>query len=251
VLPTVLYLLLLQLMFSSLNWKVLLLVNNFFTVDALAMFSYWFIDVLIQIQIILVLLFSMGLVREQARRNPYRFAFFAMLSTAVIGAIIHQFWDTDYLYNRVPHMKIWLFFLGAAISYAKFWREKAILAGIALCGFYLEQLTVYALGCIGFIVLFNRLSVPSFLVSLVNAVAASSLFIYLTHFQFQSVYGKTFLPKIALADTLFAMAGGIIVWMVWSQLFSRALLWLSLLKQSRSNVEQTRFNDTAADAQKE
>lgn len=111
----------------------LLLYGNFLgTSSSQDIFPTWFIQVLVQSLILFSLLFSIRQVRQLACLSPWKFGLGLLAIAIALRVFIPYLWETRYLYNRVPHMMIWLIILGWCIHFAHSYQEKLIMTMILL-----------------------------------------------------------------------------------------------------------------------
>ena len=110
------------------------------------------------------------------------------------------------------HFVFWLFALGWAISQARTTTHRVIVSLAALIGLigYFDNPArdLFVLAGLGLLIWTSKLLIPRFLTRPISLVAASSLYIYLIHWQIYSL-GSTTSPLLALAVCL---ASGVAVW---------------------------------------
>ncbi len=225
-LPTVLCILFLQLRYSQLHWESLMLVSNFVSPDFDHGFTFWFLEVLVQMFCLLALLFSFQAVRTAAAREPFWAALTLGCIAYVLGTISEQIWDTNHLFHRVPQFYLWTLFLGMAVVYAESRQRKILLtllmAGTALIG----SVSLFAFLATAFVLWVRKVELPAVIVRPVNYLAISSMFIYLTHFQFRSILRHTPVGEHTGVSVIFALLGGVLVWKVWDMLHARSTTWV-------------------------
>jgi amino acid adenylation domain-containing protein len=242
ILPVVLYTLFLQLKYSHLHWESLLLVNNFVSPDFDGGFTYWFIDVLVQVFCLLAVLFSFEAIRSFVARNPFRSTIVLGAAAYAIGTACEQIWDTTYLYHRVPQYFLWTIFLGMAVAYAETRRQKILLslllAGVSALG----QLSLFALAATAFVLWVPKVALPLVLIRALSYVAVSSMFIYLTHFQFRAILRHAPMGDNAIAGVVIAIVGGVLAWKGWDWVHARStgLLFSARSALSRSPMKSNR-----------
>jgi hypothetical protein len=195
VLPTFLYTAAIEIRYSSLKWQALLLVNNFVDPDFDGGFTYWFVDVLVQNQLLLCLLLAFPTVRRLARRRPFAVGWVAWLASVVVSVGVSRVWDTHALYDRVPHKTIPFMFLGWALAKADRPALKGIcfLSGLALFALPLldhESVQWMPLAALVLLVCTPRIALPFSAAAVTNQVAGASLFIYLIHYQAAALVHK-------------------------------------------------------------
>ena len=227
IVPTVLMVGLQQLRHHTLEPTALLLIENYF--NRPEVFHLWFIEVFVQTHIILALLLCLAPVREALRRTPWEASIVALLASAAISAWVPLVWNTDYLYNLVPHKVLWYFFTGWCILFAQKtwqrWVNSACVVAIAVLlrdGNGLpgsESLWILFGGL--FLNWAPTLRLPTLLVRGISAVASASLYIYISHFLTMGPVGAIFPRGGAIGESVGAILIGIGFWLV----FERAWQW--------------------------
>jgi acyl carrier protein len=225
-LPAALYTSLLQLKLGQLHWQSLLLVSNFISPFFDNGSTYWFIEVLVQILLVLAGLFSLKSVRDWVARDSYWGAIILGLVAFAVRAVSEEFWDTGDLYHRVPHYYLSIVFLGMAVAYSDTRPKKILLSCIVAALAISGQLSLFAFAATQFVLWVRKLPLPLVLVRPINYLAIASLFIYLTHFQFASVLRHTPVGNSAVACAIFALSGGVLVWKFWDWLRAHSTIWL-------------------------
>ena len=213
--PSFLYILLLQQVFSEFHWQSAFLITNFISPYFDNALTYWFIELLVQIYLILTLLFLIKPIRELALNKPYIFGVSSLIISIILRIIISHYWDTDYLYNRVPHMYLWIFFLGVAMVSADNYKKKLFLILFPAAFCYLGYFKIFALISMIFVLFIKKVSLPNVLAYCTNMIAASSLFIYLTHFQFHSLVKHALSHENNEIGAITAFIGGCMVLKTW------------------------------------
>lgn len=248
---------------SSFEWSSLFLVGNFLDpkYEDIASMRYWFINILIQIFLIFSVLFSFEKIRRLAAKDFYRFGLLATLISLAIGAGIYSIWNTDYLLNRLPHLKWSFVFLGMAIPFANSMQQKMILvlvaASFVALGEYsaqfafLDYFTWVAFAATLFMLFVKEVKSPIFLAKVINYIAISSLFIYISHFSLAQFFSDTvhrFMKLIGIhaefkiIDTplvlsIVAIAGGVLVWKLWSDFCDLCLAASSKFAQFKRFIQ--------------
>lgn len=224
--PTIAYLLLLAMVFDSFDISVIFLVSNFFEPDANGGFSAWFIEVYIQIMLVVAILASIRVLREPFSQKPFMAAvIFAILAT-LLFVVSHAVWDTHYLFRRLPHMLLWLFAIGMAAHIAITILEKVVVTGVLMTALLLFSTgniltTFLTYGALA-LIWAPYLRVPRWAKRTITEIAGASLFIYLTHFQFKSAVSKL-VDGSPILFVVGALIGGTLLWIAYSTL----LKWLA------------------------
>jgi amino acid adenylation domain-containing protein len=222
--PTVIYTTMLDVVFFKFKWQSLFLVQNYagsFFADR--GFHFWFIEVLLQCQLGLAALLSVGRVRAVVRSYPFASPFVACWLSAVMYWAMPQVWNTRPLYDHVPHMNIGFLILGWAIVQADTSVRKIAVSAAAMVLFSLaswHEHTPYWLPVVAtfFLLHIPRISVPRRLGTVVRALAGSSFFIYLTDLQTNSLL-KHFPVNVPVGVRLgVALAVGYLVSKAWEKI---------------------------------
>jgi malonyl CoA-acyl carrier protein transacylase len=228
--PTLLWIILEEIAFHRLHPRSWLFLDNWSGPYWDAHFgSPYFIDLLLQNLAITAIPLLFRPIRRFAVRQPYTYALAFFTTAWLANVIVPFFWNTTYLYDRLPHMWLWLFAFGWVASFSntvarKLWATAAITC-FSLINWRLGHsvhwyTTAAAIGVVWLEVIPLRL--PRFLIPVITAAAGASLFIYLTHFQFRSLlkhllafhlHGALPWPWLSVA---FTMVCGFLVWRVWS-----------------------------------
>jgi len=238
--PTLLYVMFLQFFFHSINVRSWFFFDNWIDPALDRHFgSPYFIDLLLQNLAIAAVPLSFSAVREFAVKRAFLYGMIFLGVSWLASVIIPRFWDTDYLYHRVPHMQLWLFAVGWCAAYSATTREKLILSATLLClsaisflfGHGIAWDTVVASLAIAWFVEIPA-QLPLRLVRVISAVAGASLFIYLTHFQFNALIHKLWTDEPPLLSVATAILGGFFVWKAWNYVSRIALGWFGKVNSS-------------------
>ena len=216
--PTVAYLLLLQTVFHQFSPAATLLVSNFVGPEVNEGFSYWFIEVYVQLLLLLALVLSVRAIRTLVASERFPVDMTLLLVAFGISLAGPLLWNTDDLYNRVPHMMLVLFMLGWCIAAAASFEQRAVLCAVALlvCAVNYSFSPLLVGGTL-LLLWVRTIPMPALLRPAVSSVAGASLFIYLTHFQFRSAAKHLYGGTIPLVDVALALLGGVAVWWVYTR----------------------------------
>ncbi|WDY60145.1 amino acid adenylation domain-containing protein [Pseudomonas sp. PSKL.D1] len=236
--PTLLYTVLLQLLFDRVRWQSLLLVSNWFPASEVGHFHYWYIEVLVQMLLIIGLALSFRRVREVLAADPFHSLLLTACALLVVDALLSLFvFDATHLYNRVPQHYLAAMVLGMAVHHAgstsRKWLASAVavlmigeLQAIGTAGHDWHQWLAdvhidIALPAALALIWFKSVPLPGAIARGGAVIASSTLFIYLTHYQFQSV-AKRISDQPGVAVVL-ALLGGIVVGYCWNTVARLAL----------------------------
>lgn len=168
------------------EWSHALLLNGHLG-PAGARWSYWYIEAIVQILAALALLFAIPGSVGMERRRPFGFALGAVAVGLVLRPHLLGLLSADHATSR-PHAVFWLFALGWAIARADTPVRRAIVSALVVAtvpGFFgapsRELVVIVGLLLLAWV---PTIVLPAALNRAVGVVAASSLYIYLTHWQF-------------------------------------------------------------------
>jgi acyl-coenzyme A synthetase/AMP-(fatty) acid ligase len=176
---------------------------------------FYFAEIYVQLFLLSALLFSSSRVRWLFNRQPFASAVVLLIFAEGLRLVLGHFWDTNYLYQRVPQYFAGAFALGMVVALARTQREK--LLTIALLALYsfprwgLEWSTLLFGGGLLLTLYVSAFRVPGFVKSVVAEVAAASIFIYLIHFEVNNVVRKFVGPDHNWLSLLVALSGGVAV----------------------------------------
>lgn len=217
--PTIGYLLLVAIILGNSDYRVTLLISNFFVPGLSESISYWYIEVYLQIILIMFLLLSIKFIRQNIKKNSFN----TMATLSVLSILLfigsQGIWDTHYLYRRVPQMLLWMFVIGMTIKLSDNWYKKIISTVLFLMATLLfreYQLKAdYFVICGLVLIWVPVIKIPFAVKKIVTGVASASLFIYLTHFQFKSLSEKIIGQNEVFAVVL-ALIGGTLIWNIYN-----------------------------------
>ncbi len=235
IVPTVLILLLQQLRHGELELSPLLLFNNF--VATPDVFNYWFIEVFVQIHLLLALALAFARVRSLLREHAYTASVLAVLASALASAIIPRFWNTDHLGNLLPHFALWYFLLGFCALFAKQrwqrWLNTALIVGLAMALMPGTSRSVWIIGGGLFLNWAPALNLPVPVARVISTLASASLYIYISHFQLLAPFGRAFPALGFVGQALAALLFGVVFWYGFERAWQTGR---SLLSQKRARA---------------
>jgi len=234
--PTVLYTMLTQMLFDRFHWQSILMISNWFTRNDVGDFTYWYIEVLLQMILIIGFALSFERIRTTIMSNPFRYLVFASCLLAVASVLIQTYvFDSSALFDRVPQHYLAIMVLGMAIHYAHSNAQKLVVSAVAILVIGGQDiLTVVghevqasgyvdiAIPAILAVIWIRSVPVPGIIARGLALIAASTLFIYLTHFQFQSIARR--IDDAPALAVVIAIVGGIGVGYAWNKLLRIVLL---------------------------
>jgi amino acid adenylation domain-containing protein len=246
--PTVLYTVLTQVLFDRVHWPSVLMISNWFPPREIGNFTYWYIEVLLQMIVIIGIVLSFERVRAIILSNPFRYLLMASCLLAVADLLISAYvFDASALNNRVPQHYLAIMVLGMAIHYADSTRRKwlasavtvIVLGGRDVLEFYghglpavgMSEYIDVAVPAVLAVIWIRSVPVPGLIARGLAAIAASTLYIYLTHFQFQSLARR--LNDSPVLAVIIAILGGILVGYAWNKFVRIVLMRLNGAEKKR------------------
>lgn len=240
--PSMGFIALLVLLTDEFSWPNALLLNSVFGVGDSPR-DYWFVQSLVVLLAVSGLFLAVEPVRRAERRAPFAVAVAVALAALAIRFDVGKSWDSDFPFSR-PHLIFWVFALGWAAARATSVARRIVVSALvvlAVPGFFetasRDQIVTGGLLAITWL---RTVPVPSVLSRAVGVVAASTLSIYLTHWQLYPPLQRTAGPLVAAAGSL---AVGVVVWVVCRRV--RAVVPVPAMgrwrepAQARSNVATT------------
>jgi acyl-CoA synthetase (AMP-forming)/AMP-acid ligase II len=219
IVPTVLVLLVQQARHREFVLSPLLLYNNF--IKPPDVYSYWFIEVYVQVHVLLALLLSIRALHGPLRRHAYASSVVALIASAAACVGIPLVWNTEHLADLLPHIALWYFFLGWCALFAdkrwQRWLNTALIVGLTLAilpgtsrgnwiligGLYLNWAKPV------------RLPIP--LARAISTLASASLYIYISHFLILEPFARLFPSLGFIGQLLFSWLVGIAFWFVFER----------------------------------
>jgi amino acid adenylation domain-containing protein len=237
--PTILYTALVQMLFDKVHWQSLLLISNWFTADSVGNFAYWYIELLVQMLVIIGFVLSFERVRNIISADPFRCFVIASCVLAVADVLISALvFDASALLNRVPQHYLAIMVLGMAIHSAGTTRQKLIVSVVtvlvvgwqdmmAMLGYGPFAAEIWshvdiAVPAALLVIWVRSIPVPGIMARGMALIASSTLYIYLTHFQFQSVARR--LGDYPVLAVVLAIVGGVAVGYAWNKVVRWVLM---------------------------
>lgn len=208
--PTMAYVGLLYLASDRYTVANVLLTNNYLA-DGVWRYWYWFVEVLVQVLLLAAVAFAVPGVRRLERRHPFRFAL-AVLFGALALRHVPMGDPANDIYRT--HSVLWLFALGWLVHRSTTAHQKAlvsVLAVLAVPTFFAEPSrdAVVTAGILA-VLWVGSVRVPRLAGRLLATLAASSMYVYLVHWQVYPVLDRH-LP--ALPVTLLTVLAGVVAWL--------------------------------------
>lgn len=191
--------------------------NNFLGAPTL---SFWFIEVFVQIHLILALILLHPGLRRLVRQSAWTTSVVTLGISLLVAQVTPWLWDTTDLYNRVPHQIIWYFFLGWCILFANSsWQRWANTIFIVSIGVALGALH-WPPDSRGLWIIFgglflnwaSPLRLPIYLARGISVLASASLYIYTSHFLLLEPVARAIPQAKYLAPIVISLLGGILFW---------------------------------------
>lgn len=216
---------------------------------------YWFIMILVQCYLMIIVILKFKPIVQLIKKNVFQNTMLLAMFFMCCGVLIEMFFDTasERLHYRLPHLYLWLLFIGISFSAAETKKQKAILVGIIAMIFVVMK-TVLA-GVDGFpyraffwdkpldsawfvlagsaLLCINTLKVPSLLSKPIQTIAGASLFIYLTHMFCYLVVSDTTTTIGLIKISVICVVESIIAWKLWEAVKGYFYQGFSIVKQKK------------------
>jgi acyl-CoA synthetase (AMP-forming)/AMP-acid ligase II len=229
IVPTILVLLLQQVRHRELVVSPLFLYNNFINPPG-QILSYWFIEVYVQVHLLLALLLSWRAVHVPLRKHAYASSVILLTISALASMAIPLVWNTEHLGDLLPHFALWYFFLGWCALFAtqrwQRWLNTALIIAVPLAIMPgTSRGTWIMIGGL-FLNWMPPVRMPVPLARAISTLAAASLYIYVSHWLILEPFGRAF-PSLGFAGQLvFAWLVGIVFWWCFERGWQVARRWL-------------------------
>lgn len=225
IVPAVLLLALQQIHHREFVPSALFLYHNYLNTPNV--FSLWFIEVFVQLHLILALLLCIPQVRLALKRSPWEASIVALAASALVSIFVPLVWDTEYLFNLLPHELMWYFFLGWCLLFAKQpwqrWTNTACVivaaAALAISRGFPYSLPLWILFGGLFLNWAPTLRLPTVVVRAISSIASASLYIYISHFLVLEPAGKLFPRGGALGEAVAGIAVGLVFWLCFERVW--------------------------------
>jgi len=213
---------------SEFEPSALLLFQNF--LNEPEVFGFWFIEVFVQMHLMLACLLWFPRIRADLQRNPWVASMAGLVVSACVSLLAPLVWDTTALHNLVPHLLLPFFLLGWCLLFADTARQRwanAVAALVVVVAQSASQGTaisgslwlMYGALFLNWAPVFRM---PTWLVRSLGAIASASLYIYVSHF-------VTYVPVLnalpglgAVASTAVQIALGLAYWFCFEKVWQAA-----------------------------
>lgn len=220
--PTLLVVIVMQLRARTLEVQPLLLISNWFDPYQYHVASFYFVEIYMQLLLVIAALLSFSTVRELLRNNPMISCTMLIVLATLISRMVEQVWDTNYIFHRTPIWYLWTVGAGMLMASARDLPNRVMamaivtVAVVAHHGF--TSASGYILGGSALLLFWPEISVPSSVKTIVSEIAGSSMFMYLSHYQVKSLVFRLFHGPRPWTALFIAIGAGI--------LFAHTYNWL-------------------------
>lgn len=200
-------------------------------------FYLWYVHCMVQILYAVLLATWLALRYGQPTLSPWRLAAGLFVVGILLRFGLPALFLPGFLQDGSPLLSIWSYLptthlptvmLGVMIALADSQKKRRLLApvvvayGVAQLQFFPGWGGLYTLG-FGLLLLYaRRMPLPRFLSSVLLPVSGASLFIYLTHFQFQALMLRAGITQPGI-HVLVAILTGIALWRFYSWLAAQVM----------------------------
>ena len=197
-----------------LHWGMILMISNWVKPGAPAIFPAWFLQMLVQSIVIVGLLFAIPKLRSWLQKDLWLHSFVILMCLYALSRIVPLFWDTNYLYQRVPHTFLPVLWLGWCVFFATNVRHKLLLS-VAAMVFSLPHLRSHwiAVGALPLIWV-PAIPVPGFVRTATRMIAAATFYLFLCHGLFLHVTREILEITNPIVHAVVSVSGCVTVWWV-------------------------------------
>jgi hypothetical protein len=208
ILPAIALLAIQQLRHRHFEPTQLLLFSNFLGAQ---IGGYWFIEVWVQTYLGLFLLLSIPPVARLVATRPVHAALGMLSLGVVLRLVVPEVWNTDHLYNRLPHISFWSFALGwciALVGPSKRWLVTGLILMLGpTLSYGLGPKLWVTLGALCLLWL-PPLRLPHPLVAGLAWISSASLYIYIAQAYFFTIAERLLSSLFPFSGWLLAIVGG-------------------------------------------
>jgi hypothetical protein len=221
--PTVMVVIVMQLWARKFELKPLLLISNFFDPYQYEVFFFYFAEIYIQLLLLLAGILSIEKLRDAFRKRPMVSSIAFLIFSMCLSYLSERVWNTQYIYHRTPIWYLWTVACGMIIAVALHrdhfsrWMAMAIVALAVFMHHGPTSATYYICAGCAMLLFWPEITVPAPVKKIVSEVAGSSMFMYLSHYQVNSIITKLFHAPVPWIALLSAIVAGIV--------FGRMYFW--------------------------
>ena len=220
--PTFFVVIAMQLWARNFELKPPLLISNWFDPEEYHVAYYYFAEIYMQLLLVIAGLLAIPRVRQSFRDYPMMSSTTLIVLATILSWQVEKVWDTNYIYHRTPIWYLWTVGSGMLIASARdlqsrIWAMAVVFVAVVLHhGF--TSATAYITGASALLLFWPEISVPARVKTIVSEIAASSMFMYLSHYQVKSLVIRLFHGPMPWLSLFVAIGFGI--------LFARVYGWI-------------------------
>ena len=212
--PTLLVTVTMQLWARTFELKPLLLISNWFDAREYQVAFYYFAEIYMQLLLVIAALLSIPLLRATLRKWPMATCTGLIVLAMVVSWMVEQVWDTTYLYHRTPMWYLWTVGAGMLMASARDLKGRVaamvIVTVAVLMHHGFTSASAYIVGASALLLFWPEISVPAPVKTVVGEIAASSMFMYLSHGQTKSLVTRLFHGPMPWLSLFAAIGVGIV-----------------------------------------
>ena len=212
--PTFIAVMTMQIWARTFELKPPLMISNWFDPKDYHIAYYYFAEIYIQLLLVLAALMAIPKTREWFRKYPLTSSTTLIVVATVVSWQVEKVWDTNYLYHRTPIWYLWTVGSGMLIASARNLQGRVLAMVVVTVAVLLHHgftsASAYITGGVALLLFWPEISVPSRVKTIVSEIAASSMFMYLSHYQVKSVVIKLFHQPMPWLSLFVAIGFGIV-----------------------------------------
>ncbi len=223
--PTFLALAVLELKSEDLEVMALFLLDNW-TDASSEKFGFWFLELMVQVLLLVSLLLAIRPSRRLAGERPFFFAFAGLIVSTFVAVLAPIVWSTEHLFNRVPHMLLWLFMLGWVMRVATHTWQRFLVAIMVLLlppliwehvmnRFWMQHGMFWVWGGLVMLTIWPSIQIVKPLNRIIALIASASMFIYIIHYTVRGLWQRYGTFESPMFEVVIGIVGGIVCWWLW------------------------------------
>jgi len=247
-LPSLAMVLISSVLFSQFRTREFLFISNWFTWVRPRVFHLWYPEVVIQMMLGLWLAFRIPGVARTIIDHPLWTSLGLFLAAVWVRSEFAHVWNADAVKGRLPHLWLWVFFLGWVVFFATrtslIARRTGLVVAISCAilggfvGYGLTRTDFWWLTAgTAILVLVPRIPLPLAAARVTNILSQATFAIFLLHQFFLETHHQLGLPRHPYLKCFLALAASAGAWLAWTSSVRayRSLGGPSLSKRHRAD----------------
>jgi acyl-coenzyme A synthetase/AMP-(fatty) acid ligase len=218
--PTFFVVMAMQLWARTFELKPPLMISNWFDPKDYHIAYYYFAEIYMQLLLVIAALLAIPKIRKAFRDYPLMSSTTLIVIATLVSWQVEKVWDTNYLYHRTPIWYLWTVGAGMLIASARNLQSRvyamAVVAVAVVLHHGITSASAYITGGVALLLFWPEITVPSRVKTVVSEIAASSMFMYLSHYQVKSVVIRLFHGPMPWLSLFAAIGFGVVFARIYS-----------------------------------